>query len=170
MTRVSKKDTTVTPIRKETSESGFPFSLMRPVDELEKLFDEFMSRNWLHPMRHPSWSHLPEPFQGRSPHVDIIDRDDEVYIKAELPGVNKEDIDISLSDQSVTIKGATRKEEKEEKGDYYRCEISQGSFSRTLALPAEVDTEKVKTQYKGGLLEITIPKMKRAKRRSIKVE
>lgn len=170
MTKASKKDTTVTPIRKEKAESHFPSSLMRPFDEMEKMFDEFMSRNWLHPMRYPSWSHLPEPFQGRMPHVDIIDRDNEIIVKAELPGVEKEDLDISLSDQSITIKGTTKAEEKEEKGDYYRCEISQGSFSRTLSLPAEVDTENAKASFDKGVLELSVPKIKRAKRRSVKVD
>ena len=65
-----------------------------------------------------------------------------------------------------------RQEEKEgeEGGDYYRCEISKGAFARTVTLPAEVDTDKSKAKFKDGVLELTVPKMERAKRQSIKVD
>lgn len=172
MTKASKKETTVTPIKKETGMEVSPTRLMPSFDDLDQMFDEFFNRNWMRPFRmgHPSWSHLPAPFKGRTPHVDIIDRDHEVFIKAELPGVDKDDVEVTLSDQSVTIKGSTKAEEKEEKGDYYRCEISQGAFSRTLALPAEVDTDKAKAKFKHGVLKLTIPKVKKSTRKNVKVE
>jgi HSP20 family protein len=100
----------------------------------------------------------------------VIDRDNEVVVKAELPGVDKKDIDISVTQNTVTIKGTTSHEEKEEKGDYYRCEISRGSYSRTLSLPADVDEEKTKAEFKDGILELTMPKKKKSKRHTIKVE
>jgi HSP20 family protein len=62
------------------------------------------------------------------PHLDVVDRDNEVVVRAELPGVRREEIEISLTGNLLTIKGETKREEKEEKGDYYRCETSQGSF------------------------------------------
>ena len=77
--------------------------------------------------------------EGRLPKVNMIDRDDEVFIKADMPGVDKKDIDVSMTDHTITIKGASKKQEKEEKGDYYRSEISRGAFNRSMALPAEVD-------------------------------
>lgn len=85
-------------------------------------------------------------------------------------GVDKKDIDISVGEDSVTIKGETRKEEKEEKGDYYRCEISSGSFSRTVALPAAVDGAKATATFKDGVLELTLPKLKATKRHKISVK
>jgi HSP20 family protein len=103
------------------------------------------------------------------PKLDIIDRDDEVLVKAEVPGVAKEDIEISLTGNLITIKGETHKEEKEEKGDYYRCEISRGAFSRTATLPAEIDDSKAKAVMTDGVLEVTLPKVEKAKKRSIKV-
>ena len=77
---------------------------------------------------------------------------------------------ISVTANSVTIKGATRHEEKEEKGDYYRCEISRGSYARTMSLPADVDEEHTKATFKDGILELTLPKLKQTKRHSVKVE
>jgi len=86
-----------------------------------------------------------------------------------MPGIDKNDIEVSMSDNTVTIRGSTRKEEKEEKGEYYRCEISQGSYSRSMSLPAEVNIDKSEAKFKDGILELTLPKIERAKRRSIKV-
>jgi HSP20 family protein len=69
----------------------------------------------------------------------------------------------------MTIKGETRREEKEEKGDYYRCEITHGSFSRSVVLPAEVDDVRAKAEMHDGVLEITLPKLEQAKKRDIKI-
>jgi len=104
------------------------------------------------------------------PKVDVIDREGEVVVKAEIPGVEKKDIDISVGEDAVTIKGEIRHEEKEEKGDYYRCEISRGAFSRTVALPAAVDGAKAKANFKDGVLELTLPKVEKAKRHTIKLD
>ena len=109
-------------------------------------------------------------FEGKTPKVDVVERDKEIIINAELPGVDKKDLDISVTNNSVTIKGTTSHEDKEEKGDYYRCEISQGSYSRTLSLPAEVDEEKAKAKFKNGILKLTLPKLKKSKRHNVKVE
>ena len=144
---------------------------LSPLEEMDRLFDEYFSRGWLHPFRWELPSRkLEMPFQGKTPNVNVIERDDEVIVKAELPGVDKKDLDISVSSNSVSIKGSTSHEEKEEKGDYYRCEISSGMYSRTLSLPAEVDDAKAKASFKDGVLEITLPKLKKEKRRSVKVE
>jgi len=149
-----------------------PTKTLRAFEEMDRRFDDFFSRGWMRPFRsgHPSWSHLPAPFEGRVPQVDVVDRDDEVFVKAELSGVDKDDVEITMTDNSVTIKGSTKAEEKEEKGDYHRCEISQGSFCRTVAPPAEVDIDKAKAKFKHGVLKLTIPKVKKSARKSVKVE
>lgn len=146
--------------------------VLSPFEEMERMFDNYFSRGWLRPFRSewPSFSKLPQPFEGKTPSVDVIERDDEVVVKAELPGVDKKDIDVSVTSNTVTIKGSTSHEEKEEKGDYYRCEISRGSYSRTLSLPADVDESKAKAKLKDGILELTLPKVTKSKRKSIKVE
>jgi HSP20 family protein len=148
-----------------------PSRALSPFEEMDRLMESFFPRRW-HPMRMewPSWSELAEPFGGRMPKVDIIDKDTAIVVHAEVPGVNKKDLDISLTEDTVTIKGSTSQEQKEEKEDYYRSEISRDSFSRTLPLPCEVDGAKAKAKFKDGVLELTLPKVKKTKRRSVTIE
>lgn len=128
-------------------------------------------RLWMRPWPLMRWpGRLAPPFEGRMPSVDVIDRDDEVVVRAEVPGVDKKDLDVSMSDSEITIKGTTSREEKEEKGEYYRHEISRGSFSRTVTLPATVDSEKAKAEFKDGLLEIHLPKAEKAKRHHLSIQ
>lgn len=136
----------------------------------DRVFDEFIPRRWLSPSWDlPAWGRV-APFEGRWPRVDIVDRDNDVVVHAELPGVRKEDLDVSLSENTVTIKGTSQREEEKGEGEYYRRELSRGSFSRTLALPAEVDESKAKATFKEGILELVLPKSDVSKRRSIPVE
>jgi HSP20 family protein len=137
--------------------------------DLESLFDNFMSRNWLRPFR---WDMPTLRSMGdlRMPKVDVVERDSDIVVRAELPGFEKKDLDVSLTDRTITIKGSTRKEVKEEKGDYHRQEISTGQVSRTVTLPAEVDGQKAVAEFKDGLLEITIPKTAAAKRVRVDVK
>jgi HSP20 family protein len=141
-------------------------------EDMEKMFDDFFTRGWLKPWRFewPSFSEMKWPVNGRFPNVDVIDRDDEIVVKAELPGVEKKDLEVTTTDDSVTIKGSTQREKNEEKGDYYRSEISRGEFSRTIALPATVDTGKAKASFKDGMLELVLPKTEIRKRRNISID
>ncbi len=149
-----------------------PGTLASPFEEMEKLFDSFFPAAWLRP-RQWDWPALGEmamPFAGRMPRVDVIDRDTEVLVRAELPGVEKDDLDISLTDDSVTLKASTCHEKQEEKGDYQRCEISRGSFARSLSLPAGVDVDGAKATFRDGLLELTLPKRDKPSKRRVKIE
>jgi len=132
--------------------------------DMDRLFDDFLGRRWLRPAGWERFAELPG-----FPSVDVIDRDDEVVVRAEMPGYKKEDIDISVSNSTLTIKGETKTEEKEEKGDYYRCEISRGAFSRMVSLPAEVDDAKAKASMKDGVLELTLPKLEKSRRHAIAI-
>jgi HSP20 family protein len=138
---------------------------------MDRLFDHFMSRNWLSPFNFdwPRKGFLDTDLETKVPQVDIIDRDSELVIRCEVPGVDKKDLDVSMTGNTVTIAGATHRDEKTEKGDYYRREISSGSFSRTLSLPCEVDSDKAKASFKDGLLELTAPKTTVVKRRKIEL-
>lgn len=149
-----------------------PTRALSPFEEMDRLMESFFPRHWLRPFRWemPSWSELGAPLEMRTPRVDIIDRDNEIVVKAEIPGVKKEDLDVSMTESTVTIKGSTIHEEKQEKGNFYRCEISRGAFSRTVALPADVDTDKAKAVFNDGILELTIPKVEKSKRKTITVE
>lgn len=145
-----------------------PARTLSPFEELDRLFESAFPRGWLRPMRWewPSWAE----FERRFPKVDVIDRDNEIVVKAEVPGVDKKDIEVTTTDNTVTIKGKTSHEEKEEKGDYYRCEISRGAFSRTVALPGEVDGTQAKASFKDGVLELVLPKQAKSKRVSVKID
>jgi len=157
------ESTNVTPIETRQEPASNKLS---PFEEMNRMFDHFLHRNWMQPLHWemPEWSHLATPFGGKMPRMDVIDRDKEIVVKAELPGVNKEDLDISMTDNTVVIKGSTTAEEKEEKDNYYRSEISHGAFARTMVLPAEVDVDKAKTEFKHGVLTLTVPKLKKNKR------
>jgi HSP20 family protein len=91
-------------------------------------------------------------------------------IRAELPGVKKEDLDVSITGDRVTIRATSSHEEAEEKGDYYRKELSRGVFSRTVPLPCAVQGDQSKATFKDGVMELLLPKVEPAKRQRIKVE
>jgi HSP20 family protein len=145
---------------------------MMPFEEMEKMFESRFP--WRMPHfglgEWPSWKEMALRMEGRVPKVDVIDRDHEVAVRAELPGVDKKDLDVSMTENSVTIKASTKHEEKEEKGDYYRCEISQGSYARTVSLPSVVDTDQAKASFKDGILELVIPKIEKSRKRTIEVK
>lgn len=145
---------------------------LRRIEDFERMFDDLLPSNWMKPFSfaRPSWSHLSAPFEGRMPHVDVVDREKDIYVEAELPGIDKNDVEITMTDYSVTIKGASKSEEKEEEGDYYRHEISRGTFCRTVSLPSEVDSDKAKARFKHGVLKLTLPKVKQTKHKVIKVD
>ena len=143
---------------------------LSPFDELDQWLDE-VRRNWLSPF---FWGRsFPEAgsvFGSRLPRVDVIDRENEIFIRAELPGVSKENLEVSLHEGILTLSASTQKEEQEEKGQYYRRELSRGEFQRTIRLPGPVESEKAKASFKDGILELTLPKAPGFKRQTIKVE
>jgi len=156
---------------KQELQQARPVGELSPFSDIDRLFDSFFRHGWLRPrLEWPSWTAGETPFGGKLPNVDVVDRDTEVVVRAELPGVDKKDLDVTVTGNSVSIRGSTRHEEKEEKGDYYRCEISRGAFARVVPLPADVDPDQAKSSFDNGVLELTLPKVKSAKRRTIKVE
>jgi HSP20 family protein len=104
------------------------------------------------------------------PKIDMYDRKDEVVVKAELPSVEKNDIDLTITKDSITIKGEIKREEEVKEGNYYAAERSYGSFKRMIALPVEVESDKAKAAFKNGILEIVLPKKEEAKPKEIKIE
>jgi len=143
-----------------------------PWDEMERWFNEFGRRGWLHPFNR-EWPQQREgftTFAGKLPKVNLIDRENEVVVRAELPGVNKDDVDVTVDEYSVTIKAATKHEEEKEEGEYYRREMSSGEYQRTLALPSTVDEDKASATFKDGVLELTLPKLEKSHRKSVKVD
>lgn len=167
----SKHDVQVT-TRGQESKKGAPTGALTPFEDMERAFEQFMSGNWLRPLAwdRPLWRDLMEPFQGRMTRTDVIDRDEDFLVRAEVPGVDKKDIEVSLVDNMLTIKGKVEHEEKVQNRDYYRCEISQGAFSRTVLIPGKFEASKVAASVKDGVLEVTLPKLEVSKRRNIKVD
>ncbi len=128
-------------------------------EEMNRLWDRFFGER------------EEELFIGEKfPSVDVSESEDKIVVTAEVPGMKPEEIDVSLSDGILTIKGE-RKQEKEEKDkNYHLVEIKYGQFSRSIRLPAEVKEDKVSAEYKNGILKITLPKTEEAKKKEIKIQ
>jgi HSP20 family protein len=142
----------------------------RPPKEFERWFEElleqpFSPHKW---GRLPRWRKLRE-LDAISPSVDMYDKKDEIVVKAEVPGVEKENINISLTDNKLTIKGEIKKEEEVKEEDYHYSERSYGSFVRTLTLPVKVQGDKVKASFNNGILEIHLAKAEESKSKEIKI-
>ena len=103
------------------------------------------------------------------PAVDIVERDHEVVLKAELPGLEAKDVTIAVENNVLTLRGERHAGEEVKKENYHRMERSYGAFTRSFALPATLDSERVIADFKNGLLTITLPKKETAKARTIEV-
>lgn len=108
-------------------------------------------------------------FNGWAPALDVYQDKDHVFVKAELPGLKKEEIQISLHDGVLSISGERKREEETKKGENFRSERFFGRFHRSVALPTAVDANKVNASYKDGILTVTLPKAEEAKPKQIEV-
>jgi HSP20 family protein len=147
----------------ETMPSRFPTSL----DEMERWFEDVFRR----PFFAPTWMpRIKFPELGEmAPSVDIYEEGGDIVLKAELPGMKKDEIDVNIAGDTVTISGEKKAEEKVERKDFYRLERSFGSFTRKLRLPAEIQPDKAKASFHDGVLEVRIPKTEAAKEKTKKV-
>jgi HSP20 family protein len=135
-------------------------------DEFDQLFNDFFDNSWMTP-----WNgRFGERLNEFTPRVNMTEREKEIEVTAELPGMSEEDIDIALARDVLTIKGE-KKQETEDKGDnYYRMERSYGKFSRVIPLPdGVVDNENVDATFKNGFLTITLPKLEEAQQVSRRI-
>jgi HSP20 family protein len=105
----------------------------------------------------------------RVPAVDVYEEKDAVVVKAELPGMSKEDLDVNLTGSTLTIKGEKRREEEVKEADYHRSERAYGAVVRTIELPTEVKAEAAQATFKDGVLNIRLPKTEQAKQKPVKV-
>lgn len=135
-----------------------------PIDRLATLRDEFNRLfDWTAPTRDSGF------FSGWTPALDVYDDKDHFVVKVEVPGMKKEDIEISLHDGTLTVSGERKSEHEEKAGQTYRSERFFGKFQRSLTLPAAVDAGKVSASYKDGILTVQLPKAEEAKPRQIEV-
>jgi HSP20 family protein len=140
--------------------TGSPFGIERRMDDL---LDQFFGGFSVMPIG------ISEMSGTFSPRMDIQETTDAIKVKAELPGIDRNDIDVSVRDGVLTISGE-KKVEKEEKGtDYHHLERSFGCFTRSISLPQTVETEKVEAQYRDGVLVVTVPKSAKAVEGSKKI-
>ncbi len=147
-------------VKKETSRVVSPFA------EMEKLFEDF----WRRPSSLLGWPEMrvAERFEI-SPSVDIYEEGNELVLKADLPGITKDEVEINVTDNVLTLTGEKKKEEKVERENYFRYERSHGSFCRRFHLPDGIDTEKIKAHYKEGVLEVRLPKTEESKQKTKKI-
>ncbi|MBZ9559626.1 MULTISPECIES: Hsp20/alpha crystallin family protein [unclassified Modicisalibacter] len=144
---------------------------MTPFEEFDRLLEHVFDRGWMRPLfkERQFWDRF-DMAGPRLPRVDLIDRDGEFVLRAEIPGVERDNLDVSIADNRVTIKGEQATTSKEEKGEYFRSEISRGTFARTLTLPGDVDPDKASASFQDGVLELILPKLKEARRRRIDIQ
>lgn len=105
-----------------------------------------------------------------SPAVDILEKEDSYVLEAELPGLKKEDVKISVQDNILTLRGEKKDERKESRKGYLRMETGYGSFMRSFTLPTTINTSKIEAEFKDGVLKISVPKAEEAKERLIEVK
>jgi len=108
--------------------------------------------------------------EGALPSVDIYETDSDFVVKASVPGVKQEDLDINIVGDTLTIKGEVKAEQEEKGRNYYRQECRYGTFARSLTLPAELNADKADASMENGVLTLTIPKTEKAKPKAIQVK
>ena len=116
------------------------------------------------------WMSEPRVSRPWSPAVDILETENELVLKADLPDVPLEDIDVQVENETLSIKGERRFEQNTDEKGYHRIERAYGSFMRSFSVPATVDTERVSADYKNGVLTVTLPKKEAARPKQVKVE
>ena len=146
-----------------------PFmDLTRWERDMDRMMEDFFGRR-ARPWRPDRWFRGDE-FEVRPPAIDLFEEKDDIVVKAELPGMAKDNIEVNLTDNLLTIKGEKKKEEEVKEENYYRSERAYGSFVRNIELPKAVHADKVKASFKNGILEVRIPKTEEAKAKEIKVK
>jgi HSP20 family protein len=130
-------------------------------ERMNRVFEDAAVRGWKNdePSATTSWS----------PAVDIYETDSEIMVQAELPGVDRKDIALQLENNVLTLKGDRRFEKETNQENYHRIERSYGGFSRAFTIPTIVDEEKIRADYRDGILKIALPKKEQVKAKQIKI-
>lgn len=159
---MAERQTSVTPTRQERGVTrsrpsewgGTPFrTLQRFADEIDRMFDDFgLGRRG---RSLPMW---PESTAEMwAPEIDVFQKGDQLVIKADLPGLTKEDVTVNIADDTITIQGERKSEREEEREGYYQTERSYGSFYRAIPLPTGAMADQAKATFRDGVLEVTMP-------------
>ena len=158
---MAEKQTALTPTREERRPGssrewgwgGSPFrALQRMSDEMDRMFEDFgFSRRWLGPFGRESSVHM------WAPTVDIFQKNNELTIRADLPGLKREDLSVEITDDAVILQGERKREHEEEREGFYRSERAYGSFYRVIPLPEGAIADQAKATFRDGVLDITMP-------------
>lgn len=134
-----------------------PFHMLNHfADEMSRVFDEFgLGRGWL--THRPAWGLRPSPSQDWIPDLEVFHRNYELVVRADLPGISKDDVRVDVTEDSLTIQGERKRERDEDREGSYRSERSYGSFCEVIRLPEGTITEQAKATFRNGVLEITMP-------------
>lgn len=136
---------------------------LKDLEDIERRFDEMFSRSW------PAlWAHAPEE-KAWLPSVDVFEKNGNLVVKAELPGMKEEDIDVSVEGDMLNIRGEKKTESEVKEDNYYQSECSYGSFLRSVPIPSNVDSSKIAAEYENGVLQVTLPKLAGEKPKKIAV-
>lgn len=142
-----------------------PWRPFHELEDVERRLDEILGR----PSLPRVWRRFPFEAKEWLPAVEMFEKEDRFVVKAELPGMKEEDVDISVTDDTLTIKGEKKSESEVKEEDYYFSERSYGSFFRSIALPSNVDAKRIEACFDDGILEIDLPKVTEVKPKKIKV-
>ncbi len=142
-----------------------PWRLFRELEEPRRHFEAIYGTPFLPAI----WRRLPTEEREWAPAIEMFEKEDKFVVKAELPGMKEEDVNVSVVDDTLTIKGERKTENEVKEEDYYLCERSYGSFFRSIGLPSNVDAKKIEANYENGVLEISLPKAVEAKPKKIAV-
>jgi HSP20 family protein len=161
-------------LAREDPFSASPFALMRRVaEDMDRMFESFgFGRGRFAPRL---WSDVPERFGEPelavwAPEIEVFDREGEFVVRADLPGLKKEDVRVEVTENALILEGERRKEHEEHREGFYRSERSYGRFSRAVPLPEGVDTENVDAEFKDGVLEVKLPAPKRQAQQRRQIE
>jgi len=148
--------------RRPSSSSFGNSTLQRFAEEMDRLFDDFGLNGWLVPrtarnMGRSWWRGPGAEWDSWAPDVEVIQRGDQLLVRADLPGLNREEVKIDITDDTLTIQGERKREHEEERDGVYRSERSYGSFRRVVPLPEGAITDQAKASFRNGVLEISMP-------------
>ena len=150
--------------RQRPTRGLIPWGIFRELEAMSRRFDDISGRPFL-----PLWRRLPTEERKWLPAIEVFEKEDKFVVKAELPGMKEEDVDVSVSDDILTIKGEKKAENEVKEEDCYCCERSYGSFFRSIALPSNIDTKKIEASYENGVFEVSLLKVAEVKPKKISI-
>jgi HSP20 family protein len=165
-------------VRRESSpDISSPFRMLeRFADEMDRVFDDFgLGRGLLAPrigrglLRSP-WRDVSPDWEPWAPQIEVFHRDNDLVVRADLPGLTKDDVKVDVTEDGIIIQGERKREHEEEREGIYRSERSYGSFHRVIPLPEGAMTDQAKARFKDGVLEITMPAPPEQVRRGRRLE